>query len=373
MKPDTALFFTIKSKTLQERLSNIHDRILETVPDIDRIACVLYEASTDTLKTFINSTRKGNPITGYECKLSSSKSLSALAKSGEYRVLVDIHDKLECEPDNQHIAWLLEQGYQSSFTVPIIDNELIVGFLFYDSTNNDAFNSSVQRDLLLYSNLINMTLTTELTKVKSITASALLAKDFANLRDFETGAHIERVARISRIIAKSVRDKYGITDETIEYIYMFAPLHDIGKIGIPDEILLKEGRLDSDELKIMQSHVLKGVEIIEKIIHAYQFTHIADSAVLLNIVACHHEFMDGTGYPRGLKGKEIPVEARIVTVADILDALVSHRPYKSNWSIEKCMLELRSMANLGKLDIACVNAIEENYDAILNILEVYQD
>ncbi len=371
MKPDTVLSFTVNSKNLQERLSHIHDRILETVPDIDRIACAIYDPVADTLKTFINSTRKGTAIAGYEYKLSSSNSLSALAKSGEYRVIVDILDKLK--PTNQHSAWLLEQGYQSSFTIPIFNNESLIGFIFYDSINPDAFSSMVQRDLVLYSNLINMTLTTEFAKVNAITASALLAKDFANLRDFETGAHIERVARISRIIAKSVRDKYGITDETIEYIYMFAPLHDIGKIGIPDEILLKAGRLDPEERKIMQTHVVKGVEIIEKIIHDFKLTNIADSAVLLNIVACHHEFMDGTGYPQGLQGTDIPVEARIVTVADIFDALVSHRPYKNNWSIEKCMLELKSMADSGKLDRECVHAIEENFDAVLNILEVYQD
>lgn len=371
MKIDAALSFTVKSKNLQERLSNIHDRILEAVPDIDRVACAIYDPSTDTLKTFINSTRKGNAITGYEYKLSSSKSLSALAQSGEYRVIVDIHDKLK--PINQHTVWLLEQGYKSSFTIPLFNNESIVGFLFYDSTRTDAFNSTVQRDLVLYSNLINMTLTTEFAKVNAITASALLAKDFTNLRDFETGAHIERVARVSRIIAKSVSQKYGITDEAIEYIYMFAPLHDIGKIGIPDEILLKQARLDPEERKIMQTHVVKGVEIIEKIIHDFKLTNIADSSVLLNIVACHHEFMDGSGYPQGLKGSDIPVEARIVTVADILDALVSHRPYKSNWSIEECMQELKRMADSGKLDCECVRAIEENYDAVLNILEVYQD
>lgn len=371
MKPDAALSNTVKSKNLQERLSHIHDRILEIVPDIDRIACALYESSTDTLRTFINSTRKGIAITGYEYKLSSSKSLSALAQSGEYRVLVDIHDKLK--PINQHTEWLLQQGYQSSFTIPIFNNESFVGFIFYDSTNVFAFNSMVQRDLVLYSNLINMALTTEFAKVNAITASALLAKDFANLRDFETGAHIERVARVSRIIAKSVREKYGITDETIEYIYMFAPLHDIGKIGIPDDILLKQGRLNPEERKIMQTHVVKGVEMIERIFHDFNLSSIPDSAVLLNIVGCHHEFMDGSGYPKGLKGSDIPVEARIVTVADIFDALVSRRPYKSNWSIEACMQELKSMADSGKLDRECVYAIEENYDAVLNILDVYQD
>lgn len=371
MQSDAALSFTVKSKSLQERLSQIHDRILETIPDVDRIACAIYEPSTDMLKTFINSTRKGDAIEGYEYKLSSSESLRALAESGEYRVILDIPGKLK--PINQHTAWLLEQGYQSSFTIPIFNNESIIGFLFYDSTKADAFGSAVQRDLVLYSNLINMTLTTEFAKVNAINASVLLAKDFANLRDFETGAHIERVARISRIIAKSVRKKYGISDETIEYIYMFAPLHDIGKIGIPDEILLKPGRLNPEERKIMQSHVVKGVEMIEKIIHDFKLANVADSSILLNIVAFHHEFMDGSGYPQGLKDNDIPVEARIVTVADILDALVSHRPYKSNWSIEACIQELKNMSDAGKLDSECVRAIEENYDAVLNILEVYQD
>jgi hypothetical protein len=88
MKLGTPQSLAVKSKSLQERLSVMHERILETIPGIDRIACALYDASTDTLKTFINSTLKGSAITGYEYQLSSSESLSALAKSGEYRVLI---------------------------------------------------------------------------------------------------------------------------------------------------------------------------------------------------------------------------------------------------------------------------------------------
>jgi HD-GYP domain-containing protein (c-di-GMP phosphodiesterase class II) len=356
---------------LQDRLANLHHRLLETIPDIDRIACAIYDPATDLLKTFINSTQKGTAITAYDYKLSDSESLYQLAKSGDVRVIYDIHHALK--PTNKHSAWLIEQGYQSSFTVPIYDQAEFLGFVFFDSFKSDAFSPSVQRDLVLFSNLINMAISAEFAKLNSINASVLIAKEFSNMRDFETGAHIERVARNCRIIAKAVSEKYQLTDEFIEKLYLFAPLHDIGKIAIPDSILMKPGKLSKEEYAVMKTHVLKGVEMIEKILIDFKLTSMPDSSILLNIVACHHEFLDGTGYPIGLKGDDIPIEARITTVADILDALVSNRPYKANWSMASCMEELKNMAEQGKLDKYCVAAVEENLQEIMAVIEYYTD
>ncbi len=356
---------------LQDRLGHLHDRLLETSPNIARIACAIYDPSIDTLKTFINSTRSGNAISAYDFKLSSSPSLSSLARSKEVRVIHDINSSVK--PGNKHSEWLLEQGYQSSFTVPIYDQGIFMGFVFFDSVNQDAFTLEVQRDLVLFSNLINMTLSAEFSKINSIKASALVAKEFANLRDFETGAHIERVARVTRVIAKAISHKYNLSDEFIEHVYLFSPLHDIGKIGIPDEILLKPGKLDDDEYTIMQTHVDKGVRIVEMILNDFNLKNLADSRVLLNIVGCHHEFVDGSGYPKGLSGDQIPIEAKITTVADVLDALASKRPYKSNWEMSACMREIRNMADSNKLDKDCVAAVEDNYPEILAIMDTYKD
>ncbi len=357
------------SPSLNASLAQIHDKILERVPCVDRIACVIHDADTDMLKTFINSTRHGEPIAGYEFRLSESTSLSRLAAGQGVRIIDDIPSVIA--PTSKHSSWLLAQGYQSSFTTVLSDQGKFFGFLFANSTKKGAFTLEVQRDLLLFTTLVNMAISNELASIRSITASVEVAKDLANLRDFETGAHLERMARNSRLIAKNVAAKYGLNDEFIEHVYFFAPLHDVGKIGIPDEILLKPGKLDPDELKIMRTHVEKGVHIIEKILGDFNVSELPNSSILRNIVLCHHEFLDGSGYPQGLRGDAIPIEARIVTVADIFDALMHVRPYKKQWTYEQALAELRRMVAAGKLDHDCVEALDGAKPEVESVLNQY--
>jgi len=353
--------------TLTVRLQRLHYRLLETLPCVDRIACALYDAKDDVLRTFINSTRTGEAITGYEFRLSDSRSLTQLAETGEFRVLDDIPKLIN--PGTRHSQWLLEQGYRSSFTVPLYHHGQFIGLVFYDSMQAAAFTEIAQRDLVLFSNLINMAISSELSAVHSIISSARIARDFANMRDFETGEHLERMARFARLIAKAVAPAWGLTDEFIEHIGLFAPLHDIGKIGIPDRVLLKAGRLDADERTSMQTHVEKGVAIIEKILGDFGLYQLPQASILLNIVRCHHEYLDGSGYPAGLRGEDVPIEARIVTVADIFDALTSKRVYKNAWDIDEALGTLDKMAAEGKLDKDCVDALRANKQEAKQIIE----
>lgn len=368
--PFNTHFFQNES-TLTQRLSILHDRILNSLPIVDRIAVAIYDAADDKLKTFINSTRKGEAINSYDFKLSDSPSLYKLATSGEPRVIDEIQDVIKTY--TLHSNWLLKQGYRSSFTLPIYDNGGFIGFIFFDSVEQAAFSREVQRDLSLYASLINLSISNEFSAVRAIVASAKVARDFANLRDFETGTHLERMARYSRIIAKAVAPRHQLSDEFVEHVFLFAPLHDIGKIGIPDSVLLKPGKLDANERKIMQSHVDKGCEIVQKILGDFAVQHLANSRIMLNIVKFHHEYLDGSGYPNGLTGDQIPMEARIVTVADIFDALTSKRPYKAVWTVQNAGAELNKMVEKGKLDANCVQAILENSEEVERIQGRYQD
>ena len=356
---------------LNARLRQLHDQLLEQVPDVDRIACVLYEEKDDLLKTFVNSTREGEAIKGYEFRLADSESLSKLATSRDTRVLDDIPTAVQ--GNTMHSIWLLKEGYRSSLTVPLYDRDQFIGFLFYDSRKPAAFTPGVQRNLSLFSTLINMTISNELNLVRSITTSAQVAREFANLRDFETGGHLERMAHYSRLIARDLAESHNLSDEYIEHLYLFAPLHDIGKIGIPDSVLLKPGRLDPEERALMETHVQKGIDVLERLIGEFGLQSLPDSAVMRNVVAGHHECLDGSGYPNGLKGDEIKLESRIIAVADILDALTSHRPYKEPWTIEAAVGELERLVVAGKLDPECVGAVKRHIPEVEAIRDRFRD
>ncbi len=145
----------------------------------------------------------------------------------------------------------------------------------------------------------------------------------AEYRDNETGFHVIRMSHYTRLIAR----EYGGNPSWVEMLYNAAPMHDVGKIGVPDNILLKPGKLDAEEWELMKKHAEFGMEIIGE-----------EESPLLKmsgiIALSHHEKWDGSGYPNGLAGEDIPLEGRIVAIADVFDALTSERPYKKAWSVD---------------------------------------
>jgi len=164
------------------------------------------------------------------------------------------------------------------------------------------------------------------TRDLAIFAMARLAES----RDPETGAHLERVRSYSRVLARqlSKQPKFSaeLDDKFVELIYLTSPLHDIGKVGIPDSVLLKPGRLSDNEFEIMKTHTLLGAQTLDAALKEYPGARFLVMA--RNIAATHHERFDGSGYPAGLKGADIPLCGRIVALADVYDALTSKRVYK---------------------------------------------
>jgi putative two-component system response regulator len=157
----------------------------------------------------------------------------------------------------------------------------------------------------------------------------------AEYKDNETGLHVIRMSHYSRLLGEA----YGLDEHEVEDLFIAAPMHDIGKIGIPDRILQKPGRLEPDEWAVMRTHPTIGASIIGA--HESSMLKLAHDVAL-----CHHEKWDGSGYPRGLQGEDIPLFGRIVAVADVFDALTSVRPYKPAWPLEEACAWLRDQRGL---------------------------
>jgi putative two-component system response regulator len=183
----------------------------------------------------------------------------------------------------------------------------------------------------------------------------------AEFRDNETGNHIIRMSHFCRLIGAAA----GLGEKSVEMLYNASPMHDVGKIGIPDHILLKQGKLDEEEWAIMRGHPEIGADIIGK--HSDELLQTARMIAL-----CHHEKWDGSGYPAGLKGEEIPLMARIAALADVFDALTTARPYKRAWSVEDAVSFIESQAG-SHFDPALIEPLHRVLPDMLRIREEFSD
>ncbi len=198
--------------------------------------------------------------------------------------------------------------------------------------------------------------------------------DLVENRDSDTGAHIQKTAAYVRIIAESLRSKGyytdKLTDKFISDAVMSAPLHDVGKINIPDAVLNKPGKLTPEEYEIMKTHTIAGREIMEKAISTVNGENYLKEA--RNMAGYHHERWDGKGYPEGLKGEVIPLSARIMSVADVFDALASPRVYKPAFPLDKALSIIQEGAGT-QFDPYVVEAFMDALPEVKQVLSKYQE
>lgn len=199
----------------------------------------------------------------------------------------------------------------------------------------------------------------------------------AEYKDDDTGAHVIRVAHYCRIIAEEL----NLPEEQVELIFLTAPMHDIGKIGIPDSILKKPGALNPGEFEIMRNHASLGEDVLHPLtkeeMTIYKRHTVVGQDILSEektpllsmastIAVTHHEKWDGTGYPVGLKGEDIPIEGRIVAIADIFDALANKRSYKEAFPVKVCLSIINELKG-NHLDPEIVDAFNKNISKILEM------
>lgn len=355
---------------LQEKLVSTHRTIQGHMPFIARITVALYDPKTTVLKSYIHSSGGEDPLSYYQTPLSNAPSLQAILKQGRPRV---VNNMLTFEQgQHEHTKRIGRQGYAASYTMPMFNNGVFFGFIFFNAKQADVFTERVLEQIDVFGHLISLMVINEISTMRTLVAAVTTVSHLTHLRDTETGSHLDRMSRYARLIAQVMASSHQLDDEYIERIFMFSPLHDIGKIGIPDSILLKRGSLTEAEREVMHTHARKGREIIDDLLANFGLDAIQHVDILRNIAEYHHEQINGQGYPDKLAGTEIPLEARIVAVADVFDALTSNRPYKDAWTFDEAFAMLDRLAG-ETLDAQCVRALMDNRAEVEKIQRQFRE
>jgi len=258
-------------------------------------------------------------------------------------------------------------GYETKtlLVIPLFDkHEQILGAIELINKKDGVFDNFDIKLMVLLGNYVSTTLENALLNKKVLETNTKIIYKLstaAEFKDDETSAHTKRVAFYSEIIAREC----DMSDEDIEYIFLTAPMHDVGKIGIPDAIIQKPEKLSTDEFTCMKQHTTIG----EQLLHDSE-SKLLEKAAL--VARDHHEKWNGTGYPNALKGEQISLEGRIVAIADVFDALTSKRPYKEPWNFNAAVKYLED--NKGEhFDPTLVEYFIKNIKQVTKIYHNYKE
>jgi HD-GYP domain-containing protein (c-di-GMP phosphodiesterase class II) len=290
-----------------------------------------------------------------------------------------INNNLEYEfekrPKSSSLYLLSQEGIKSNLILPLTMGNTAFGFLFLSSREKDFFtiNDLHLSEKIVYEikGLLNRTYFTKVVFSKITSGFSELVEK----KDNETGEHISRMVKYSTLLANKVIEKnhpdYQILERTVLEIERNAAVHDIGKVGIPDSILKKPGKLNEEEWEIMRTHPNIGGDIFKSIRDGLKAFDPELYKVSEDITRYHHEKWNGEGYPEGLKGHDIPLVARIVSVADVFDAISSKRIYKDAFDVNESFEMLKQMSGKN-LDPFLVDVFIESSDEVLKIYNKYK-
>jgi response regulator RpfG family c-di-GMP phosphodiesterase len=332
-----------KSSSFKEILEYIYYSFTPFIP-FTYIGIALIEDNGTSLKAAyaisddtINGPSPAGDLLGFKTHLDGT-SLINVIKTGKPRIINDLERYNENRPLKLYNKIILDAGIRSSITLPIKHNNEAVGIIFFSSKQKNSYTKEHAHFLMTIANSIAIAFEKNIF-IKDIILSSIIAlAKLAESRDEDTGDHLNRMSAYSETIAELLykKSKYReeITPEFIDDIEKFSPLHDIGKVGIADKILLKPGKLTYEEFQEMKKHTIYGGEVLRAANKSISKEGISPFTLGIEIAENHHEKWDGSGYPKGLSGEDIPLSARIVAVADVFDALTSRRPYKEPFPID---------------------------------------
>lgn len=333
----------------------------------DRFSLSVYQENQDILVAYHATVRGRQPVflqKGFSQKLSDTSLKKIIDQQMPYRIINNLGER-----NSQSSRLLLQEGINANLTVPVMINQRLFGFLFFAHRQACAYTEEMGKIASLVSNIVRSRFYYSYALQKTLSVFGDGIVNIVEFKDDETADHTRRVSLYAELIANSLRDQGRITPQKADKIKEYAPLHDLGKIGIPDSILLKPGKLSPEEWNIMKQHPLIGGRIIrdanQKLVNqlGYGLLHTA-----YNLIIDHHEWWDGMGYPQGKQGMDISIEGQIVAIADVFDALTTKRPYKEAFPIDQSLAMLKEQEGT-HFNPELVELFLEKRERILEIYE----
>lgn len=358
-------------------LNYIFDSFIEYIP-YTYIGIALIGDNGKSIKASYGITGKHHQslakrLLGFKVGINGT-SLGRIIETGKERIINDLEEYVKGKPIKEYNRILLEEGIKSSITFPLKNDKEVVGIIFFSSNTKNVYKKEHIRFLKTLANSIMLSLEEDILIDDLIISSTLALAMLTEERDPETGDHLNRMKTYSKVIAELLsyekRYKDIIDTEYINNIERFSPLHDIGKVAIRDDILLKPGKLSEEEFEIMKTHAVYGAKVLKMADENLKKKGRSIFKLGIEIAEGHHEKWDGSGYPYGKKGEDIPLSARIVAVADVFDALTSKRPYKRAFSLEES-IQIIEEGSGKHFDPNIVNVFIENIQIITEIYEQF--
>jgi HD-GYP domain-containing protein (c-di-GMP phosphodiesterase class II) len=303
-------------------------------------------------------------------------SLARVIETGDPRIINDLKEYTANKPYRGYNKVILNAGVRASITLPLKFNNKPIGIIFFSSDKRNVYTNEHAKFLQTIANSISIAFQKNIFIEELLYSNILALAKLAESRDEDTGDHLNRMKIYSTSIAQFLFEeskyKSQITTEFIDNIEKFSPLHDIGKVGIRDNILLKPAKLTPEEFEEMKHHAIYGGQVLRAADENMAKSGRSVFKLGIEIAEGHHEKWNGTGYPDGKKGEEIPLSARIVAVADVFDALTSRRPYKEPFSVETAH-DMIFNASGTHFDPEIVRVFEKNKSRIINIYNDFKN
>lgn len=268
------------------------------------------------------------------------------------------HDTLQAgaRAGDRLLEWASDGTTEALAVFPVKDQHDYYGYMVIEARRQSRARRPPARAILSWAPLAVAALRCGIKSMRMLVGTVRFARDFTLMRDQETGQHQLRLGTYLSILAEELDRAHGLPGGLPEQIKLFGPLHDIGKIGVADDILLKPGKFEHAEWERMKAHVNNGRKLVQQMSDDLDLEGTPGLDTLKAAVALHHEYLDGSGYPDGRTRDDIPLTARMVTVADIFDALTCIRPYKRSWSIDEAYAHIKDLSR-DKIDRECAKAL----------------